>query len=72
MPDIGAQIVAKCGAELHIVAAVLRWWTARRDYLEALARGEPRVDLAGRPMGSPTPKERELTLRALAALGGGR
>ena len=46
--------------------AFLRWWTGRVDYLQAVADGRPRVDLAGRPVALPTTAERAHAAAKLA------
>lgn len=49
------------------VAAVLRQWTRRQDYIEALARGEPRRNLDGSLAGEPKEPHRQLATKQLAA-----
>jgi len=58
---IGEQIAALVDG-VHTPTDVnifLRWWTTRPDYLEAVARGEPRRDLDGVIAQEPEPGHRE-------------
>jgi sRNA-binding protein len=50
-----------------VVAAFLGHWCRRTAYLEALARGEPRVDLDGNQTGDVTDHQREVARAAFAA-----
>jgi hypothetical protein len=47
------------------VASVLRQWTRRKNYLEALARGEPRRNLDGSLAGEPKEPHRQLAAKRL-------
>jgi hypothetical protein len=58
--------------EFDDLRGVLRWWCNRPDYLMAVARGEARVDLAGKPVALPSAAERERAAANLAALRGGQ
>jgi sRNA-binding protein len=49
------------------VAAVLRLWTRRQDYIEAIARGEPRRNLDGSLAGEPHEQHRQFAAKKLAA-----
>lgn len=48
------------------LARFLAQWTHRKAYLRALAAGEMRRDLNGRPTEVPTPEHRRITAEALA------
>lgn len=49
------------------VGIFLGWWTRRPDYLEAVARGEPRRDLDGIAVQETEPGHREHAKERLAA-----
>lgn len=47
------------------VAAVLRHWTRRQDYIAAVARGEPRRNLDGSLAGEPKEPHRQLAAKQM-------
>jgi sRNA-binding protein len=57
---IHAQIAAAApDLTARRIDLALRAWTGRLSYLEALAKGRPRVDIDGRPVAQVTEAERD-------------
>ena len=50
----------EAGIEPGDAEVFLAWWCTRPDYFDALAHGEPRVDLDGTPVGLPRDRDRYL------------
>jgi sRNA-binding protein len=50
------------------VAAVLRLWTRRQDYIAAVAHGEPRRNFDGSIAGEPKEPHRQHAMKQLAAI----
>ena len=57
---IREQILDVAGTEVNAKALglFLAWWVARSDYLDAIAHGEPRLNLDGSPAGEPDEAQR--------------
>jgi sRNA-binding protein len=49
------------------VAAVIRFWTRRQDYIAAIARGESRRNLDGSIASEPKEPHRQFAIKQLAA-----
>lgn len=65
---IDKQVSALAGGQFErpVIGWVLRWWTGRPDYLQALADGAVRINLDGTPAGESSEKDRASAAHRLA------
>ena len=66
---IRRQVLDLAGDEVswNDIAAVLRRWTSRYDYIATIAAGGQRFNLDGSPAGEVTPEHQQFALAQLAA-----